>query len=62
MLFEGVLTYPIKIDSGAVKWEGNGTDYNATINGIGVIKFHYYNDSANNCKFACTDGCNLINE
>ena len=49
-LFEGVLTYPIKKNSGAVKWDGNGSDYNVTINGK-VITFKYLNNSENNCKF-----------
>jgi len=63
-LFEGILTYPIKQNTGTVKWDGNGTDYNVTIDQK-VIKFHYYNDTANNCKFVCdnTNGnCSLIGE
>ena len=62
-LFENVLTYPIKKNTGTVKWDGNGTDYNVTINGLaGIVKFHYYNDTANNCKFACESNCSVIGE
>jgi len=60
-LFEGVLTYPIKKNSGAVKWDGNGSDYNVTINGK-VITFKYLNNSENNCKFECKDNCSVIGE
>ena len=60
-LFECVLTYPIKKNSGAVKWDGNGSDYNVTINGK-VITFKYLNNSENNCKFECKDNCSVIGE
>ena len=60
-LFEGILTYPIKRNSGAVKWDGNGSDYNVTINGK-VITFQYLNNSENNCKFECKDNCSVIGE
>ena len=60
-LFEGILTYPIKRNSGTVKWDGNGSDYNVTINGK-VITFKYLNNSENNCKFECKDNCSVIGE
>ena len=62
-LFEGILTYPIKQNSGTVKWDGNGTDYNVTLDGGNiVITFHYYNSTADNCKFACQTNCDKIGE
>jgi len=51
-LFENILTYPIARNYGDIKWDGNGTDYNATIDKI-VVKFHYDNNASNNCKFEC---------
>ena len=51
-LFEGVLTYPISKNSNDIKWDGNGSDYNATIGNM-VVKFHYDNNPNDNCKFAC---------
>ena len=51
-LFEGVLTYPIEKNRGDIKWDGNGTDYNATIGSM-VVKFHYDNNPDDNCKFVC---------
>ncbi|WP_456480439.1 type II secretion system protein [Nautilia sp.] len=60
-LFDGILTYPITKNTGAVKWDGNGTDYNATVTNT-IVKFHYYNNSTDNCKFGCEDNCDLIGE
>jgi len=51
-LFENILTYPIYKDKGNIKWDGNGTDYNATIGNM-VVKFHYDTNTSNNCKFSC---------
>ena len=51
-LFEGVLTYPIYKNSKDIKWDGNGTDYNATIGDM-VVKFNYDKNTSNNCKFEC---------
>ena len=59
-LFEAILTYPIK-KSGSVKWDGNGTDYNVTIDNK-VIKFKYLNSSNDACKFECINNCDLIDE
>ena len=59
-LFEAILTYPIK-KNGSVKWDGNGTDYNVTIDNK-VIKFKYLNSSNDACKFDCISNCNLIDE
>ncbi|AZV46803.1 ABC transporter permease [Nautilia sp. PV-1] len=62
-LFEGILTYPIKQNSGTVKWDGNGTDYNVSLDGGNtVITFHYDNNTSNNCKFSCVSGCSVIGE
>jgi general secretion pathway protein G len=62
-LFEGILTYPIKQNSGTVKWDGNGTDYNVTLDsGNTVITFKYKNTSADNCKFECQTNCDKIGE
>lgn len=62
-LFEGILTYPIKQNSGTVKWDGNGTDYNVSLDGGKlVIKFHYDNNTADNCKFSCVSNCDKIGE
>jgi len=62
-LFEGVLTYPIKQNVGNVKWDGNGTDYNVTLDGGNtVITFEYQNDTSKNCKFVCKSNCDLIGE
>jgi len=52
LLFDNILTYPIPKNSGAIKWDGNGTDYNATIGNM-VVKFKYDNNTSNNCKFSC---------
>jgi len=52
MLFENILTYPIHKNHGDIKWDGNGTDYNATIENIKVT-FQYDNNTSNNCKFEC---------
>jgi general secretion pathway protein G len=63
-VFENILTYPIKKNGGAVKWDGNGTDYNVTIDRK-VIIFHYYNSKDDNCKFECNNSngnCNIIGE
>jgi len=60
-LFEGILTYPIKRNTGTVKWDGNGTDYNVTIEGT-VITFKYKNTSTDNCKFECQSNCDKIGE
>ncbi len=51
-LFENILTYPIYKNKGDVKWDGNGSDYNATIGSI-VVTFHYDNNPDDNCKFEC---------
>jgi len=62
-VFEGVLTYPFKKHTGSVNWDGNGTDYNVTVDGGKTyIKFKYYNDVDKNCKFSCTQNCGLIGE
>jgi general secretion pathway protein G len=62
-LFEGILTYPIKQNRRSVKWDGNGTDYNVTLNGRStIITFHYYNSTADNCKFTCLNNCDKIGE
>jgi general secretion pathway protein G len=59
-LFEGILTYPIKKHYGYVLWDGNGTDYNATIHGE-IFRFEYNNSTTSNCKFSCTSSnCNKI--
>jgi general secretion pathway protein G len=62
VLFEGILTYPIRKVNGGIKWNGNGTDYNVTLDGTTVIKFHYDNNTADNCKFECVSGCSVIGE
>ena len=59
-LFEGVLSYPIK-KNGSVKWDGNGTGYNVTIDNK-VIRFKYLNSPDDACKFNCISNCNLIDE
>ena len=51
-LFEKILTYPIYKNSGSIKWDGNGTEYNVTYNGK-TIYFNYINDPSKNCKFEC---------
>ena len=51
-LFENILTYPLPKNQGDIKWDGNGTDYNATIGSI-KITFQYDNNTSNNCKFKC---------
>ena len=51
-LFENILTYPLPKNHGDIKWDGNGTDYNASIGKI-VVKFHYDNNTSKNCKFEC---------
>ncbi len=63
-LFENILTYPITKNSGDIKWDGNGTEYNATI-GDTVIKFEYNTSTESNCKFECNSTeaiCNKISE
>lgn len=60
-LFENILTYPIKKNSGDIKWDGNGTDYNATI-GDTTVTFEYNNSTDANCKFECKDNCDKISE
>ncbi|GAB6073775.1 type II secretion system protein [Nautilia lithotrophica] len=60
-LFEAILTYPIKRNTGTVKWDGNGTDYNVTVDG-NVITFKYKNTTADNCKFECQSNCDKIGE
>ena len=52
ILFENVLTYPIYKNQSDIKWDGNGSDYNATINKM-VVKFKYDNNTSNNCQFQC---------
>jgi len=59
-LFEAILTYPIK-KNGNVKWDGNGSDYNVTIDNK-VIKFKYLNSPDDACKFECISNCDLIGE
>ena len=59
-LFEAILTYPIR-KSGSVKWDGNGIDYNVTIDDK-VIKFKYLNSPDSACKFECISNCSLIDE
>jgi len=61
VLFENILTYPIKKNTGTVKWDGNGTDYNVTVDNT-VITFKYRNNSADNCKFECQSNCDKIGE
>jgi len=51
-LFENILTYPVYKNSKDIKWDGNGTDYNATIGNM-VVKFKYDTNTSNNCKFSC---------
>jgi general secretion pathway protein G len=51
-LFEGILNNPIYKNSSSLKWDGNGTDYNATYNSS-VVKFKYDNNPDNGCKFYC---------
>ena len=60
-LFENILDYPIKKNSGNIKWDGNGTDYNASIEGT-IIQFEYNNSTTANCKFECKDNCDKISE
>ena len=58
-LFEAILTYPIK-KNGSVKWDGNGSDYNVTIDSK-VIEFKYLNSPDDACKFDCnSSNCDLI--
>jgi len=52
-LFEKILTYPISKNQKDIKWDGNGSDYNATIGNI-VVKFKYDKNTSTNCKFECT--------
>jgi general secretion pathway protein G len=62
-VFEGILTYPIKKNIGTVKWDGNGIDYNVTLDGGDtVITFKYKNTTADNCKFECQTNCDKIGE
>ena len=61
ILFENILDYPIKRNSGNIKWDGNGTDYNATIEGT-TVKFEYNNSTTANCKFECKENCDKISE
>jgi len=51
-LFENILTYPIYKNQGDIKWDGNGSDYNATIGNM-IVKFYYDTNTSNNCKFSC---------
>jgi general secretion pathway protein G len=66
-VFEGVLTYPIKKNSGSVKWNHNGNEYNVTVAGKTLV-FNYLNNTADNCKFECNktwsanNNCDLIGE
>ena len=53
-LFEGILDYPIPKNSGNIKWDGNGSDYNATIGDM-VVKFEYDKNTSTNCKFKCKE-------
>jgi len=62
-VFEGILTYPIKKNIGTVKWDGNGIDYNVTLDGGDtVITFKYKNTTSDNCKFECQTNCDKIGE
>jgi general secretion pathway protein G len=62
-VFEGILTYPVKKNIETVKWDGNGTDYNVTLDGGNiVITFKYKNTPADNCKFECQTNCDRIGE
>jgi len=62
-LFEGILTYPIKQNTGTVKWDGNGTDYNVSLDGGNlIITFKYKNNTTDNCKFECLSNCDKIGE
>jgi general secretion pathway protein G len=51
-LFEDVLNKPIYKNVSSLKWDGNGTDYNATYNSS-IVKFKYDNNPDNGCKFYC---------
>ena len=53
-LFENILTYSIYKNKSDIKWDGNGSDYNATI-GKMVVTFKYDNNTSNNCQFKCTN-------
>ena len=61
-LFEGILTYPIKRNSGTVKWDGNGSDYNVTLINKTIVKFEYNTSTDSGCKFECKDNCSIIKE
>ena len=56
VLFEGVLDYPIAKNSKEIKWDGDGSEYNVTIDKK-VIKFSY---EKNKCRFLCTQNCELL--
>jgi general secretion pathway protein G len=63
-LFEGVLNKPIYKNASSLKWDGNGTDYNATYNSS-VVHFKYDKNPEDGCKFYCVLGsgefnCNLF--
>jgi len=66
-VFEGILTYPIKQNTGSVKWSHSGTEYNVSVAGKKLV-FNYLNTSSNNCKFECNttwstnNNCDLIGE
>ena len=52
-LFENILSYPIKRNSGNVKWDGNGTDYNVSAENK-TIHFNYVKDpDGRGCLFEC---------
>jgi len=61
VFFEGVLTYPIKQNSGGIHWSNSDKNYTATVNGKNV-KFYYYDDTTQNCKFECYENCDVIGE
>jgi len=51
-LFENILNYPIYKNSGSLKWDGNGSDYNVTYNNK-TIYFNYIDNPDEGCKFEC---------
>ncbi len=52
-VFENILTYPIKKNTGTVKWDGNGTDYNVTIESKTIHFYYHQNNPDEGCKFEC---------
>jgi general secretion pathway protein G len=62
-VFENILTYPIKKNGAHIRWDGNGTDYNVTVDGGATyIKFKYDTSQGSGCKFSCVSHCDLIGE